>query len=94
MQIGKKRGRGYIYDFYYWDDSWVLARASCFCWALLCSNNGGTEMIQFIETSYESKNGLNIYRSEASAGFVLKAGSIRFRMRWSKRVKQFFWGFI
>lgn len=51
-------------------------------------------LFKFIETSYESENGINIYRGEASAGFILQVARIKFRVRWSKRAKMFFWGFI
>ena len=42
----------------------------------------------------EVLNGLNVYRLDDpnSAGFVLKLGKFIFRMRYSKRTKQFFWG--
>lgn len=40
-------------------------------------------------------NGLNVYlpSDPHSAGFVIKVGILAFRVRWSKRVKQWFIGF-
>ena len=43
----------------------------------------------------ENLNGLNVYPPDDpnSAGFVIRAGKIQFRVRWSKRAKKLFWGF-
>jgi hypothetical protein len=43
---------------------------------------------------YDTLNGLNVYlpHDPVSAGFVLQGFGLRFRMRWSKRVKRMFWG--
>lgn len=43
----------------------------------------------------ENLNGLNVYppSDPNSIGFVIRFGKIKFRVRWSKRAKQFFWGF-
>ena len=40
-------------------------------------------------------NGLNVYplSDPHSAGFVIKAGKIKFKVRWSKRTKRLHWGF-
>lgn len=39
-------------------------------------------------------NGINVYwKDRSSAGFVLRAGSVGLKVRWSKRVKKLFFGF-
>ena len=42
----------------------------------------------------EPLNGLNVYRlsDPHSAGFVLKFGRFKFKVRYSKRAKKWFWG--
>lgn len=44
---------------------------------------------------YDCLNGLNVYPplDLNSAGFILKAGKFKFKLRWSKRVKKLFIGF-
>jgi hypothetical protein len=42
----------------------------------------------------EPLNGLNVYRPSDphSAGFAIKFGRFKFRVRYSKRTKKWFWG--
>jgi hypothetical protein len=42
----------------------------------------------------EPLNGLNVYPPSCphSAGFTIKFGQFRFRVRYSKRTKKWFWG--
>jgi hypothetical protein len=44
---------------------------------------------------YECLNGINVYppSDKHSAGFIIKMGKFKFRLRYSKRIKQWFWGF-
>ena len=43
---------------------------------------------------FEPLNGLNVYPPDChhSAGFILKFGKFKFRVRYSKRTKKWFWG--
>ena len=43
---------------------------------------------------YEPLNGLNVYRDPHSAGFVIKIGKYGIRVRYSKRTKRFYGGFL
>jgi len=42
----------------------------------------------------ECLNGLNVYhpKDPNSAGFILRVCKYQFRLRWSKRIKKWFWG--
>jgi len=44
---------------------------------------------------YDCLNGINVYplSDKHSAGFIIKMGKFKFRVRYSKRTKQWFWGF-
>lgn len=56
----------------------------------------GWNLIWWKIEGYDPLNGINIYHpsDENSAGFVVKVGKWQFRLRWSKRAKKLFWGFV